>query len=508
MVDVEEGTLRGPFSAAEIGTRVGPLWTAARRFAIRQKEKLRPIDDFSASGLNAAFGTMEKADMKGIDQTVACARAWAHSLSDGTVCLASSDGSVNSVPLHPDWSESSWLDLVGRVTDLKKAYKQLPAHPADRAFSLVGVRGLDGEVKLFEALSLMFGATAAVYGFLRFSRALSALGTFWLRLILVEFFDDFTQLEPAKTSDLAQTSFEDLLLLLGWNVSLGEKRLPFASRFASLGIEIDLSKTLEQTLELHNKPGRVEAIIVELDRLLSGKVKVGFKDALSIRGKLAYAEGQTFGRVLAPTTRVLSRWVQKRGAFYPDLELRAALLHARNYLSSAGPRLLRPQLAEDPVLIFTDGACEETTSIGGVLIHKGTVQCFGAVVPDSLVHKWKSKDGQVQVIGQAEIFPVLVARLTWRQYLRGRKCIFFLDNESARIAIVRSYSPVLASLNIVMDVAAWDFKNEVDAWYTRVPTCANISDGPSRMCLDEMGVLGAFTVVKPIFPDVQPTMVL
>ena len=74
-----------------------------------------------------------------------------------------------------------------------------------------------------------------------------------------------------------------------------------------------------------------------------------------------------------------------------------------------------------------------------------------------------AKDGQVQVIGQAEIFPVLVARLTWRQYLRGRKCIFVLDNEGARIAVVRSYSPVLASLNIVMDGAAWDFKNEVDA---------------------------------------------
>ena len=363
-------------------------------------------------------------------------------------------------------------------------------------------------MKFYEAFSLMFGQTAAVYAFLRFSRSISALAVHHFGVIAVEFFDDFTQLEPALTSESAQLSFEELLLTLGWGVSLGDKRLPFARRFASLGIEIDLHKTIEQVLELHNKPGRVEAIIVELDRLINGQHKIGFKEALSIRGKLSYAEGQTFGRVLAPTARVLSRWVQKRGAFFPDQELILALQHARGHLLSAGPRLLHPQKFEEPVLIFTDGACEDITSVGGVLIHKGLVQCFGAVVPDSLVNKWKSKADQTQVIGQAEIFPVLVARLTWSKYLKGKKCIFFLDNESARIALVRSYSPVLASLNIVMDVAAWDYENSLDAWYTRVPTCANISDGPSRMSLDEMDVLGAFTVVKPIFPDVQPSTIL
>ena len=84
----------------------------------------------------------------------------------------------------------------------------------------------------------------------------------------------------------------------------------------------------------------------------------------------------------------------------------------------------------------------------------------------------------------------------------------FLDNESARIALVRSYSPVLPSLNIVMEVATWDLANGVEPWYARVPTCANVSDGPSRMSLDDMDAFKPFTVVKPIFPGMQPAIYL
>ena len=81
---------------------------------------------------------------------------------------------------------------------------------------------------------------------------------------------------------------------------------------------------------------------------------------------------------------------------------------------------------------------------------------------------------------------------------------FFLDNDSARIVLVRSYSPVLSSLKLVMQVASWDHEHSTDPWYARVPTCANVSDGPSRMSLAGMSKLGKYKVVKPLFPCVQP----
>ena len=155
-----------------------------------------------------------------------------------------------------------------------------------------------------------------------------------------------------------------------------------------------------------------------------------------------------------------------------------------------------------PVLIFTDGACEEEgTSIGAVIWDPlGGCECLGAVVSEETVAKWRSKVGQKQVIGQAELFPVVVARLTWRSRVAGRRVLYFLDNESARLALVKAYSPVLASLEIVLQCVEFDAKEQCQSWYARVPTLSNIGDAPSRMRYSsELRELGA-KIVEPIIP--------
>ena len=70
----------------------------------------------------------------------------------------------------------------------------------------------------------MFGETAAVYAFLRLSRALSTLASKLLDLIVIEFIDDFTQIEPKETAASAQASIEELFDLLGWKISMKEKK--------------------------------------------------------------------------------------------------------------------------------------------------------------------------------------------------------------------------------------------------------------------------------------------
>jgi hypothetical protein len=137
------------------------------------------------------------------------------------------------------------------------------------------------------------------------------------------------------------------------------------------------------------------------------------------------------------------------------------------------------------------------------------VRVFGAQIPKGLEDSWKSKVGQDQVIGQAEIFPLHVARLTWSKFLSNKRVVYFIDNESARIASIRAYSPVEASLRIVMEGAAWDYHNGSTSWYARVPTTANIADDPSRMVIsDYLRQLGAQTD-RPIFPEgPQPSIFL
>ena len=54
------------------------------------------------------------------------------------------------------------------------------------------------------------------------------------------------------------------------------------------------------------------------------------------------------------------------------------------------------------------------------------VEYFGAVLSQRLVDSWKHKMDQEQVIGQAELYPLLVARLTWQDKIASNRVIYFL----------------------------------------------------------------------------------
>ena len=86
------------------------------------------------------------------------------------------------------------------------------------------------------------------------------------------------------------------------------------------------------------------------------------------------------------------------------------------------------------------------------LFTNGIVEAFGCELNASLIDSWKTRLHQKQVIGQAELFPVWIAKLTWKNYLKDRRAIFFIDNDAARIGLIKAYSPVLPSLEIIMSV--------------------------------------------------------
>ena len=119
------------------------------------------------------------------------------------------------------------------------------------------------------------------------------------------------------------------------------------------------------------------------------------------------------------------------------------------------------------------------------------------------------KFGLTQVIGQAELYPLLIAKLTWREKIKGKRVMFFVDNESARLAMVKAYSPVIPSLKIIMESMHFDYEENCSSWYARVPTSSNIGDAPSRMVVSELLKFLKAKVVSPIFPEgVRPDRVL
>ena len=100
---------RGPFSAADLDARHPDGWLAALRFAVEQKGKIRPCDDYSKFGHNATSSSCETVDTDGPDAIVSVGRLWSSGLrSEGKVFLRLSDGSSLKgdlyLPSPQNWS--------------------------------------------------------------------------------------------------------------------------------------------------------------------------------------------------------------------------------------------------------------------------------------------------------------------------------------------------------------------------------------------------------------------
>eukprot|EP00973_Karenia_brevis_P039980 5517777-Karenia_brevis.AAC.1 len=170
---------------------------------------------------------------------------------------------------------------------------------------------------------------------------------------------------------------------------------------------------------------------------------------------------------------------QSAGPFGLDEEIMKALRFITGPLRMARPRELDFKDPRPPVVVFTDGACEGTDYVdatyGAVIFVDGVVQALGGQIPPKVVDHWRG-DGRKQVIGQAELWPVLVARMTWPGFLRGRRVIYYIDNDSARFALVNQSSPSKMSMEILWEVASVEAEILSLPWYARVPSESNCSD--------------------------------
>ena len=502
--EVEDGLLFGPLTPKEVEQKLGPLWTGAKRFGLRQGKKTRPIDDFSVNLINAAFGSKEKISLSGLEEVTAKIRAWMEIASNDRFSILDKGSKLYTGTVHRGWKEGHAMELVGRVADLRRAYKQVPLSPLHSFASVIAVLNpRTGSPSLFISTSLSFGQTAAVYAFLRLSRALSTIASKLFMVGSIAYFDDFTKVEPKATSETALTTFEGLMCLLGWEIAVGpDKRFPFQTVFDSLGARFDLTHIRSGSFKIINKEGRVQSIVELAEQALRSKLPVNILRA--IQGKVIFAEGLSLCRVSAPFTNAVAEKVREPWDSKVDELVSWALKDLVAKLQTMRPRVIGHRSKDPPVIIYTDGACEEdVVTIGGVIFPPGgsRPEQFGLRVPERVWSLWKRKPDQKQVIGQAEIMPVIVAKLTWSKYLQGRRVIIFIDNEAARIGLVRSYSPSLPSLRIISASIECDLKLNCMSWYARVPTCANCADAPSRlegsMFLDSLGCIK----VEPVLPD-------
>ena len=456
--EVEKGWLLGPLPWDDLR----PGDTVSRRFPIEQGGKVRPIDDLSQSQINSTVTCYEQATVDGPD--VICAFA-----TYLMRCLQ-----LSGKP----------TEILGRSLDLASAYRQLAIADASRRHAFLSVYNPGtGEACLFQQVALPFGSRTAVNAFIRCARFIQWVAAKCLRLPVSCYFDDFVAFTMPKLSNNSQAALCLMLDLLGWGFDReGPKSDNFSTLVCALGVQFDLASCKDGLLKVHNTKKRIEETVCLLDNILaSGKLHK--RDALVLRGRLAFCDAFVFGRL----GKVALQEITKHAYASPFKEqlkpvLVSSLELLRNRVLVGKPRLLTCRML-DTLYLLTDASYEPKrgAGLGAVLVSAGgsVLGWFGTFVEDKQLSTLMG-DGQETIIGELETLSVAMALLVWSDFLESSQVMVYIDNEGAKFSLIKGYSASKSITSICALAATSLDAHFVLPWFARIPSPSNLADFPSR----------------------------
>jgi hypothetical protein len=254
--------------------------------------------------------------------------------------------------------------------------------------------------------------------------------------------------------------------------------------------------------ELRNKGSRVISLCSDI-RGFFARDALTPTEAESFASKVTYACSFKFGRCGRWASGPLrNRAKAKTGISTLTLELKESLNWWVYFLTEAAPRLVRCWCPEPPACLFTDGACEPgAITCGAVLFYSRRVGpvFFGFTIPEEWCSAWRECSGE-QVIAQAELFPNLIARLTWPELLKGAQVLSFIDSDPARFALMKGFSPVRSCSWIVASLWRQEAALGISTWFDRVPGPSNVADAVSRLSYEEILSMNGAFCSQPVFP--------
>ncbi len=472
MKEVQDGFMSGPFQRGDLpgGVVVSP------RFGLWQKQKLRPIDNLTSSGINNTVGLSEKLKVDTIEECAATIKKW----------------------LQLDGSDRR---LVGKTYDLRKAYRQLGVKTEELNFTWVGVWSpVEQKPMFFRMESLPFGGTGSVSAFLRVAHALKTLGVVSAKLVWTSFFDDFIVISKPDDARITDITVRHLFGALGWELATDtEKDRPFASVFSALGVQFDLSLCAEGKFTIGNTESRKTELSGKISEILESDM-LSPQESMSLRSRLLFAESQVYGRVAKMALAMVGGpGLSGRVASPLGDELKFHLRWLRDRVLLAPPRLITVE-KRSTFHVFLDGACTEYqpdeawcgTSIGGVMFDEQGrgVGSFGEVLPQEIVAVWKQGDKE-QLIFEAELLPYVVALHLWAAELKGASCFIYIDNEAAKSSWINGTADLLHARRMIHVGVSKEAELEVSPYFCRVPTHSNLADDPSRGSFDLCERMGA-----------------
>ena len=299
----------------------------SRRFGLKQSDKIRLIDDLSGSKVNLTVQTSESPKPHTTD------------------VIASMTLELLKGEARP---------VLGKTFDLKSAYKQLGLAESALWASYVAVFNPNtrkGEI--FQLLAVPFGATRAVYSFLRVAHSLWWIGCKCLNLMWSNFYDDFVTLAVESNAANVESTVDVLFRLLGWQYATeGAKCKPFDTSFAALGVCVNLRQFPDGYVEFSNTPKRVAELIESINSFLT-KGSMSLVEGQRLRGRMQFSDGQLFGRMGRLCMRAVNNHIFSGKGCKIPAECSSAMQRFACFLNTSVPRKIR-RAVSDPYLVFTD----------------------------------------------------------------------------------------------------------------------------------------------------------
>ena len=300
------------------------------------------------------------------------------------------------------------------------------------------------------------------------------------------FYDDFTLLSTKALSSSSEKSAAFLLDLLGFDFDRdGDKAQPFGSIFRALGVEFNLQDKEGRSFEVANTKERTEELARDLGELAS-KERICPKAWNKIRGRLHFVAGQLAGRVPKRLMRRISDLVSSPSYWQHEdrAEVSNFLRQLQDYVVESRPRTLRAHTSET-LYLFTDASQEgvggQDMGLGAVLLNQeGCVLAwFGVLLPPRFAVALTSN--KQKVINELESLTVLLSFALCKPLLQERHVMSYIDNEAARVTLLRMSSESQALTLLAGACAVLEDQLAMVPWYGRVPSRSNIADKPSRL---------------------------
>eukprot|EP00435_Cladocopium_sp_Y103_P060244 s575_g22.t1 len=453
--EVVKGYLVGPIDESSMPEGA----TLTRRFPVKQRNKVRPIDDYRSSMVNSSVTQTEGVTVHTIDHISAMIALW--------------------MRLSAESREDT--GLKAKCWDLSDAYKQFPLsdHAFDHDAFLVVFDPDSQSPCIYQQKVLPFGSIASVTSFLRLSLALWKLGSALLNIAWSSYFDDFLSLAEAGMERHTDMVITFLFSTLGWRLAT-EKLVDFDSVCKVLGVKLDLSEAHLGTTTVMNTPERVDELIADIDQILRSGMLTR-REGERLRGRLQFASSQLFGRVIRNYMRQLSKHIASGRRTLGD-EVKRALASVRDRILKNTPRKISGRLS-DYVHLYVDASFEPEgfSGVGGVLYDSfGKCLGFFSEEVDQCLMSEVMQEGQKTVIQELEALGLLAGVSIFGDTLACTRVVVFTDSESVRGAFLKCWSVNENASRVLRQTFEMEDTLQVQLWLERVPSQSNPADPFSR----------------------------